>query len=134
MRKPILLFSLFLMSFFIEAQVVKKQRNAKKSFKVDGVCGMCKKRIETAALNTKGVKFALWDINTHYLNLILDERKASVSKVQQNILNIGHDVYLDENKKAYAVKKVYYSLDPCCRYRDEEVIKNHGGNSENSKK
>ena len=33
------------------------------NFKVLGNCGMCEKKIEAAALNLKGVKKAVWDMN-----------------------------------------------------------------------
>ena len=59
MKKAIFIFSLFFISFSAQAQemkTVKKKKNAKVAFKVDGICGMCKKRIEIAALKTKGVK------------------------------------------------------------------------------
>ena len=35
-----------------------QNKNAKASVEVDGVCMMCKKRIEKASLKTKGVKSA----------------------------------------------------------------------------
>ncbi|MDC1324385.1 heavy-metal-associated domain-containing protein, partial [Polaribacter sp.] len=92
MKKIILLFSFMLIGISTQGQEVKKNKNAKVAFEVDGICGMCKKRIETAALKTKGVKFALWDIKTHQLNLIVDERKTAVTTIQKNILKVGHDV------------------------------------------
>jgi cation transport ATPase len=90
---------------------------------------MCKKRIETAALKTKGVKFAIWSVKTHQLNLILDERKTSVATVQKNILKVGHDV-----KGIKATDKDYNSVHPCCKYRDEEIILDHEGEMKKQKK
>ncbi len=40
-------------------------QTAEATFWVDGVCGMCEKRIESALLNTPGVKFADWSRETH---------------------------------------------------------------------
>ena len=71
MKKIIFVLSLILIGFTTQSQEVVKNKNAKVSCKVDGVCGMCKKRIETAALKTKGVKFAVWSTKTHNLNLII---------------------------------------------------------------
>ena len=68
--------SLLLIGFSAQAQ--KKKKNAKITLEVDGICGMCKKRIETAALKTKGVKFALWNVKSHELKMIIDERKTDV--------------------------------------------------------
>lgn len=110
-----------------------QKKNAKVSFEVDGICGMCKKRIETAALKTKGVKFALWNVKTHQLSLILDERKTKIATVQQNIANVGHDIIL-KDKKITASKEAYESVHPCCKYRDEEIILQHDGSLKKVKK
>ena len=50
-----------------------QDKNAKASLEVDGVCLMCKARIEKACLATKGVKSANWDVKTHELKLFFDE-------------------------------------------------------------
>ncbi len=105
---------------FLSTATFAQQKNAKVSFEVDGVCMMCKKRIEKAALNTKGVKFAQWDVKTHQLNLIIDERKTNAKTVEQNIANVGHDT-----KAIKATKEAYDNLHECCKYRDEEVIEDH---------
>lgn len=102
----------------ISAQAQKK--NAKVSFEVDGVCMMCKKRIEKAALNTKGVKFASWDMKTKKLSLILDERKTNKKAVQKAVAKVGHDT-----KAVKATKEAYESVNPCCKYRDDKVVQNH---------
>lgn len=124
MKKIIFAFSLFLIGFSVQAQDVKKEKkkNAKVSFTVDGICGMCKKRIETAALKTKGVKFAIWDVKTHQINVILDERKTPVDTLKQNIANVGHDI-----KGFKATDEAYNSVHPCCKYRDSKIIEDHNG-------
>lgn len=127
MKKILFTLSLLLVGFSVQSQEVKKDKNAKVSFEVDGICGMCKKRIETAALKTKGVKFALWSVETHQLNLIMDERKTAVSDVQQSILKVGHDVFGDDKQKIIAKDEAYNSVHPCCKYRDEEIILDHEG-------
>ena len=134
MKKIILVFSLLMIVFTIQSQEVKKNKNAKISFKVDGICGMCKKRIETAALKTKGVKFAIWNVKTHQLNLIMDQRKTDVSTVQKSILKVGHDVFGSDNKKVVATEEAYNSVHPCCKYRDEEVVLDHEGDLKKQKK
>ena len=129
MKKIIFILSLFLLGFSIQAQeaIQKKNKNAKVTFKVDGICGMCKKRIETAALKTRGVKFAIWDVKSHQLNLIIDERKTDVATVQKNITAVGHDVLLDKDKKLVASEEAYNSVHPCCKYRDEKIVLDHEG-------
>ena len=127
MKKIIFIFSWCLIGFSVQSQEIKKMKNSKISFEVDGVCGMCKKRIETSVLKTKGVKFAYWDVKTHQLNLIMDARKTDVSAVQKNILKVGHDIVGLDTEKLTATDKAYNSLDPCCKYRDEEIVLDHEG-------
>jgi copper chaperone CopZ len=125
MKKIILIFSALLIGFSTQAQdiqEVKKNKNARVAFEVAGICGMCKKRIEIAALKTKGVKFAIWDVKTHQINIILDERKTSLNTIKQNIANIGHDI-----KDFIASEDAYASVHPCCKYRDSKIILDHEG-------
>ena len=131
MKKIAFIFSMFLIGFSVQAQAikeVKKNKNAKVAFEVDGICGMCKKRIEIAALKTKGVKFAIWDVKTHQMNVILDERKTSLNTIKQNIANVGHDV-----KDFIATDEAYASVHPCCKYRDSRIILNHKGDLKKEK-
>ncbi|MAX71420.1 MAG: ATPase [Flavobacteriaceae bacterium] len=97
-----------------------QNRNAKASMEVDGVCGMCKERIEKAAIRTKGVKSAIWNVDTHELKLIYDERKTNLEAIAKSIAEVGHDT-----KEIKATDEAYNSVHPCCRYRSEEVKKGH---------
>jgi periplasmic mercuric ion binding protein len=97
-----------------------QNKNAKATIEVDGVCLMCKTRIEKASIKTKGVKLANWDVKTHELKLIFDERKTSLKKIKESIVAVGHDT-----KDIKAKEDVYNNIDPCCKYRDEKVIKDH---------
>lgn len=127
MKKILVLAITLLISVSVNAQ--KKKRNAKVSIEVDGICGMCKKRIETAALKTKGVKFALWNVETHKLSMIIDERKTDLKKIQKNIAAVGHDTKLIK-----ATEEAYNSVHPCCKYRDDEVVSDHKGGLKKQKK
>ena len=97
-----------------------QDKNAKATIEVDGVCMMCKARIEKACITTKGVKFADWNVDTHELKLIYDQRKTDLKTIQQNIAAVGHDT-----KEFKAKDEVYEKIDACCRYRDEQVVKDH---------
>ena len=97
-----------------------QNKNAKASLEVDGVCMMCKERIEKASIKTKGVKSAVWNLKTHELKLIYDERKTDLKAIQENIASVGHDT-----KEIKATDEAYNSVHPCCKYRDDEVKKNH---------
>ena len=97
-----------------------QNKNAKASMEVDGVCMMCKTRIEKASFKTKGVKSAVWDVKTHELKLIFDERKTNLETIQKNIAAVGHDT-----KELKATDKAYNTVHPCCKYRDEDVKADH---------
>ena len=80
---------LILTVLFFSISGFSQKKNAKVSFEVDGVCMMCKSRIEKAALNTKGVKFANWNVETHELKLIIDERKLTLKQLNKILLMLG---------------------------------------------
>jgi cation transport ATPase len=91
-----------------------QEKNKKISFDVNGKCNMCKERIEKAALGVKGVKFATWDIPTHQLSVIMDERKTDLMKIKTAIIAVGHDT-----KELKATDEVYEGLHECCKYRED---------------
>ena len=97
-----------------------QNKNAKATMEVDGVCGMCKVRIEKAAIRTKGVKSAVWNVETHELKLIYDQRKTDLKTIAQKLADVGHDT-----KNIKATDEAYGKIDACCKYRDEEVVKAH---------
>tara|TARA_R110002049_G_scaffold138203_3_gene298203 strand:+ start:811 stop:1182 length:372 start_codon:yes stop_codon:yes gene_type:complete len=97
-----------------------QNKNAKANIEVDGVCGMCKERIEKAAIRTKGVKSAVWNVDTHELKLIFDERKTDLKTISKNIAAVGHDT-----KEIKATDEQYNSVHACCLYRDQEVQNDH---------
>ena|SRR5690554_824611 len=116
MKKVILIIGILL----IGATGFSQNKNARATIEVDGVCGMCKERIEKASIQAKGVKSAIWDVNTHELKLIYNERKTDLTKIQQSIADSGHDT-----KDIKAEDTVYESIDPCCKYRDPQVVEDH---------
>ena len=87
---------------------------------VDGVCGMCEKRIESNCLATKGIKMADWNKENRMLKVIFNEKKISLDEIHKKVASIGHDTKLET-----APEEAYNKLDMCCKYRDEEVVKNH---------
>lgn len=115
MKKLVLAFTLLVTTI-----TFAQNKNAKASIEVDGVCNMCKERIEKAAIRSKGVKSAIWSVETHELKLIYDERKTNLKIIQQSIADVGHDT-----KEIKATDEAYHSVHPCCYYRDEEVKNDH---------
>ena len=108
----IVLMSVFALS--ANAQEKKKNKNAKHEVEVNGICGMCEKRIEKASYAVKGVKMAKWDAESKKLNLILDERKTSLLDVEKAVAEVGHDT-----KNIKATDESYANLHGCCKYERE---------------
>jgi Cu(I)/Ag(I) efflux system membrane fusion protein len=79
---------------------------------VQGNCGMCKKRIETAAKSVEGVTFAQWDSATKTLHLNYDESKTSPAAISKAGAAAGYDTEKDK-----ANDDVYNALPGCCKYR-----------------
>lgn len=109
-----------LITFLMATVTFAQNKNAKASFEVDGVCMMCKDRIEKACIKTKGVKSAIWNVETHELKLIYNEGKTSLDDIKKNIVAVGHDL-----KDMKATDEAYNSVHPCCKYRDEDVRDDH---------
>lgn len=80
---------------------------------VQGLCEMCKDRIEKAAKSVSGVISASWDIKTKQLHLDFDPAKTSVDAVAKAVAKAGHDT-----DKYKADKATYNALPSCCKYRD----------------
>lgn len=118
-----------ILALLISTMVFAQDKNAKASLEVDGVCGMCKARIEKAAIRTKGVKSAVWNVDTHELKLIYDARKTDVKTISQKIADVGHDT-----KEIKATDEAYDSVHPCCKYRDKEIVDNHKGETSKEEK
>jgi len=88
---------------------------------VDGVCMMCENRIEKKTINEKGIKLADWNLENRTLKLVYNEKKISMDEIHKFIASIGHDTEAEK-----ASDDAYKLLDPCCQYRDIQVIKDHG--------
>lgn len=99
---------------FFAGTTMAQDKNKKLSFEVDGRCEMCKMRIEKAALEVKGVKYASWDIPSHELSLIIDERKTNSMEVKTALVNVGHDT-----PELKASEEAYSKVHPCCKYRED---------------
>ena len=110
-----------LIAIFMTSIGFAQDKNKKMSFEVDGKCEMCKMRIEKAALKVSGVKYAVWDLPTHELSLVVDERKTNAMEIKSSIAAVGHD-----SKELKATQEAYDAVHPCCKYRED--------NSDDSKK
>ena len=88
-------------------------------FKVDGVCGMCKDRIESA-LDIKGVKYVNWSVETHVCEVTYRTDKVSEETFHKTLTAIGHDT-----EKLKASDEAYSKIHGCCKYRVEEEHEGH---------
>ncbi len=89
-------------------------------FKVKGNCGMCETRIEKAALSVEGVSKADWDKETKQLEVVFDDTKTDLDKVEVAIAKVGHDT-----PKHKASTEVYDKLPGCCKYDRSEMRMEH---------
>ena len=76
---------------FFSSITFAQNKNAKATLEVDGVCNMCKARIEKGALRTKGVKSAIWNLETKQLSVIFNDEKTSVETIAEKVAAVGHD-------------------------------------------
>ena len=102
-------------ALLITTLALAQQKNKKMTFEVDGVCEMCKMRIEKAALGVDGVKYAVWDIPSHELSLIIDERKTNAMEIKSALVAVGHDT-----KELKATQEAYDKIHACCKYREDD--------------
>lgn len=85
---------------------------ATRIFKVNGVCEMCKHRIERAVQSMQGVWSSGWDINSKTLRVKYDRLKVSPEKIERAAAVAGHDT-----EKFKASEEVYTRLPDCCHYQ-----------------
>ena len=90
-----------------------KEKNARDTFEVSGNCDMCKKRIESATLSLKGVKYVSWSPQSKNFSIIYNSTKVSIDDVKKRIAEVGHD-----NSLYQASDEAYKNLHFCCKYRD----------------
>ncbi len=82
------------------------------TLKVEGLCDMCKARIEETAKAVEGVTIASWDQKTKEVYLHYDAAKTGVEAVSKAIAKVGYDTEKDK-----ADDKTYATLPGCCKYR-----------------
>ena len=109
MKHVILILTILVSSFTLYAQGKDIKTE---TFKVEGNCSMCKKRIEKAAF-VNGVKRAEWDKESHMLSVIYRPSKTNTEAISKSIAKAGHNTEAVE-----ASVKDYKSLPTCCQYKD----------------
>lgn len=99
---------LMLLPIGVQAQSKKTEKS---SFRVYGNCEMCKMRIEKAALQAKGVKRSVWNMENDTLVVWFNPKKTTLESIQEQVAAVGHDT---QEKTADA--EVYANLPMCCLY------------------
>jgi outer membrane receptor for ferrienterochelin and colicins len=89
-----------------------QSKDSTTTFKVYGVCGECKQRIEKT-LKVKGIKSAKWSVKTKMLNVTYDPSVITLDKIHTKLVDAGHDTELKKAKD-----EVYNALPDCCHYRE----------------
>jgi predicted transcriptional regulator len=112
--KYIGVFILFIALFFSN-DIYGKGKVVSDTLQVNGVCDMCKERIENAAL-IRGVKKATYNKHKHQLIVIYNPEKTSVEVILKSVAEAGHD-----NEMFKAADEVYNRLPRCCAYRSSEA-------------
>jgi hypothetical protein len=102
---------LFLLFFvFLSFSHIAVAQEKTDSIKVAGNCGMCKKKIETAA-KTAGASFAQWNADSKILVVKYNSTSANAAKIQQDIAKTGYDT-----QDVKATDEAYNNLHGCCQY------------------
>jgi copper chaperone CopZ len=84
------------------------------SFRVEGQCGMCEKRIEKAAKDLEGVTSADWIIESKELTVKYHPNKVKEDKIHEAIAMVGHTT-----SKKEASAEAYEKLPACCKYKEK---------------
>lgn len=93
---------------------------------VFGACGMCKDRIEQAAMKVAGVKSAEYNLTEQTLT-VNHKSSFDVNELHLAMTKVGHDT-----DALRALDEVYDALHDCCHYRVETEPANSKGESTNS--
>jgi periplasmic mercuric ion binding protein len=114
---------LSLAALFLLGAVSVFAGNKTEKIEVKGNCGMCETRIEKTALAIDGVSKADWNTKTKLLELVFDDAKTNLDKIEVAIAKVGHDT-----PKHKAAVSVYNKLPDCCKYdRAEAKTDSHAG-------
>jgi periplasmic mercuric ion binding protein len=77
---------------------------------VRGNCDMCKERIETQITAIKGVKSAVWNVDTKELTVKFDSLNTQLSQIEKMVASSGH-----ATKNTASTEKSINELPECCK-------------------
>lgn len=93
------------------AQTTKAGNLKKQTVKVWGKCGMCKEKIEAAAIGA-GAQSARWNTSTKILSLAYEPATTDLNKIENAVAAVGYDT-----KDVAASTEAYTALPACCQYQ-----------------
>ena len=96
------------------SSISQSSKIKKIKFYVNGVCEMCKNRIETA-LDIKGIRLADWNIKTKLCKVKFNSEVISENDIHKLISGVGHDTPICRAKDTD-----YNNLYQCCHYKREK--------------
>jgi len=84
------------------------------TFRVEGICGMCEKSIESA-LDAKGIVAADYNLDTNIATVTYKPSKISEEQIHKLVTARGYDT---DNYRA--TDEEYNKTHDCCKYREQE--------------
>ncbi len=106
--KTLNIFAALLFSF--TALTATAQKNTTETIPVSGNCGMCKKKIETAAKDA-GATAADWNADKKTLTVTYISTSTNAAKIQEAVAATGYDT-----RDVRATDETYNKLHGCCKY------------------
>ncbi len=107
------LFAAFLV-IISSAAIAQKNKPVTISFRVEGICGMCEKKIESA-LDAKGILTADYQLDTNTATVTYNPKKITEDRIHFLINEMGYDT-----EKSKATDEQYSRTHGCCKYREQE--------------
>ena len=107
----VLAFSILIFGGQLTAQNITYK---KESFKVWGVCEMCKTLIDKTVSSIDGVKYGRWNVFSKQIKVKYDINRTSVDSIQKALSFVGYD-----SEKYKASDEAYSNLHKCCKYDRE---------------
>ncbi len=118
----IAIMALFAIFFQFTNETAAQGRNSEEvEFTVLGNCGMCKDRIERAALTVRGVRRADWNQQEQKITVVYRTSRTDQESIERAIAEAGHDT-----ENFITDDETHSNLHHCCIYeRESEMLENN---------
>jgi mercuric ion binding protein len=102
--------SIILSFLFVCVASIGFAQQKSETLKVNGECGTCKKKIESAAKKA-GATYAIWNVDSKELTIKYNNTSSNSAKIQKAVADAGYDT-----PDFKASDEAYNKLDECCQY------------------